>query len=324
MSDKPDGMTAYDLFPPLEPYASGYMPTDGVHTLYWEECGNPNGVPVVFLHGGPGAGAGPTQRRFFDPKSWRIIIFDQRGAGRSRPFAELRDNTTEHLIADMERLRTLCGIQRWHLFGGSWGSTLALAYAETYPDHCLSLTLRGIYLATPKEVTWFLYGMRTIFPEAWENFSAHIRPPQHQDVLAAYLKRLTDPDPAIHIPAARVWAHYERSCSRLLPTEEAVRLPAADDHHDLAIARIEAHYFAHNLFLPPTRLLDEIDSVRKIPAVIVHGRYDIVCPIDTAYELHRAWPEADFRIISDAGHSALEPGIRSALIEATERFKTIR
>lgn len=316
-------MVYRDLFPPIEPYATGFLAADDIHTLYWEECGNPQGAPVVFLHGGPGAGAGPTQRRFFDPQDWRIIIFDQRGAGRSKPFAETRRNDTALLVADMEMLREQCGVRRWHLFGGSWGSTLALAYAQAHPGRCLSLTLRGIYLATPRQIDWFLYGMRTIFPEAWEVFASHVPVAQRGDLLAAYSALLNDPDPAVHMQAARIWAQYERSCARLLPGADGMRLAAAGDDNDLAIARIEAHYFTHNGFTPPTKLLDDIDRMRKIPAVIVQGRYDVVCPVDTAYDLHRVWPEADFRIIPDAGHSALEPGIRSALIEATERFKGI-
>ncbi len=316
-------MQLRELFPPLEPYAAGYMPAGNLHKLYWEECGNPEGAPVVMLHGGPGTGAGPTHRRFFDPAAWRIIIFDQRGAGRSRPFAEIKDNTTELLVADMEALREKSGVERWHLFGGSWGSTLALAYAQTHPERCLSLTLRGIYLATPKEIQWFLYGMRTIFPEAWEKFAGHVAPEQRRDLLAAYLPLLNDLSPAVHLPAARIWADYEKSCSRLLPVVDGMRFGAVDDQSDLGVARIEAHYFAHNLFDPPTKLLDNAHRLRNIPAAIIHGRYDIVCPVETAYDLHRVWPEAKMRIIPDAGHSALEPGIRSALIEATNWFAGI-
>ncbi|MEJ0062234.1 MAG: prolyl aminopeptidase [Alphaproteobacteria bacterium] len=317
-------MTSRDLFPPLAPYATGFLPVDDLHTLYWEECGNPRGVPVVFLHGGPGAGAREGHRRFFDPQAFRIILFDQRGAGRSRPLAETRQNTTELLVGDMEKLRAHRGVARWHLFGGSWGSTLALAYAQAHPDRCLGLILRGIFLMRPAEIDWFLYGIRNIFPDQWEKFAAHIPPARRHDLLAAYLELLNHPDPAAHHPAARIWARYERACACLMPDETAAQRGGTDDPHDLAIARIEAHYFAHNQFAPPAKLLDGISKIRKIPGVIVQGRYDVICPAATAHDLHRAWPEADFRIIPDAGHSALEPGIRRALVAATERFKNIR
>ncbi|HUY68752.1 MAG TPA: prolyl aminopeptidase [Alphaproteobacteria bacterium] len=311
-----------ELFPPLEPYAKGVMRVDDIHTLYWEESGNPQGTPVVFLHGGPGAGATPTHRRFFDPAAWRIVIFDQRGAGRSRPLGETRNNTTALLIADIEALRQARKIERWHVFGGSWGSTLAIAYAEAHPERVLGLVLRGICLMQKREVDWFLYGIRIFFPEAWETFARFVPPEGRGDLLAAYRHIFTGSDEARKIEAIRIWAHYESQCSVLMPNPDAAAI--SDDQHRTGLALIEAHYFANNLFTPDDQLLAEIGKIRHIPGVIVQGRYDTVCPIMTAYELHQRWPEAEYRVIPDAGHSALEPGIRSALIEATERFKTIK
>ncbi len=315
-------MTRADLFPPIEPYQSGMLRVDAAHTLYWEQSGNPAGATVLFLHGGPGAGASPTHRRFFNPAHYRIVIFDQRGAGRSRPLGETRANTTELLIADIERLRELLEISRWHIFGGSWGSTLALAYAETHPERCASLVLRGIFLAQRSEIDWFLYRMGAIFPEPWAKFTGFLPEEERDDLLESYWRRLNDADPTVRIAAARSWSVYESACSSLLPNPDLV-LAAAEDGHALGLARIEAHYFRNNLFQPETKLLDEIDRVRHLPAIIVQGRYDVVCPIITADRLHRAWPEADYQIIPDAGHSAMEPGIRAALVQATERFRAI-
>jgi proline iminopeptidase len=316
-------MPLRELFPPLEPYATGMLRVDDIHTLYWEECGNPEGLPVVFLHGGPGAGATPTHRRFFDPAGWRIVIFDQRGAGRSQPLGETRRNTTELLIGDIEMLRQQRGIERWHVFGGSWGSTLAIAYAETHAGRCLGLILRGICLMQKYEIEWFLYGLRMIFPEAWESFAGFVPTDERHDLLAAYGRIFEGSDEARKLDAIRVWAQYESACSALLPNAEAAQ-NAGDDRHRTGLALIEAHYFKNNLFTPDSKLLDNIGRIRTIPAAIVQGRYDAVCPIMTANELHRRWPEAEYNIIPDAGHSALEPGIRSALIEATEKFKAMR
>jgi proline iminopeptidase len=316
-------MSLRELFPPLEPFVKGMLPVDDIHTLYWEECGNPEGVPVVFLHGGPGAGATPTHRRFFDPTAYRIIIFDQRGAGRSQPLGETRNNTTQLLIKDMEALRQHRNVERWHVFGGSWGSTLAIAYAETHPERCLSLALRGICLMQKREIDWFLYGIRTIFPEAWNKFAGFIPAEQRQDLLTAYLDLFEGEDETRKLDAIRSWAHYESSCSVLTPEPETVPM-SGNDQHRIGLARMEAHYFKNCLFTPDTQLLDNAEKLRRIPGVIVQGRYDVICPIITADELHRAWPEATYRIIPDAGHSALEPGIRSALIEATESFKILK
>jgi len=315
-------MPLKELFPPIEPHATGMLKVDDIHTVYWEECGNPQGVPVVFLHGGPGAGATPTHRRFFDPAAWRITIFDQRGAGRSQPLGETRNNTVELLIQDIETLRQQRGIERWHVFGGSWGSTLAIAYAETHPERCLGLILRGICLMQKHEVDWFLYGIRIFFPEAWETFAHFVPSNERRDLLSAYTRIFAGSDEARKLEAIRTWANYESTCSVLVPNPEAAQIH--DDRHRTGLALIEAHYFKNNLFTPDSKLLDNIGRIRNIPSVIVQGRYDAVCPITTAHELHLRWPEAEYHVIADAGHSALEPGIRSALVEATEKLKTIR
>ena len=309
-----------ELYAPLEPYRAGRLALDRIHTMYWEESGNPHGVPVVFLHGGPGAGSAPNHRRFFDPAHYRIVIFDQRGAGRSTPLGEVRENTTLHLIADIERLRQHLNIGKWLLFGGSWGSTLALAYGEAHPESCRGFVLRGIFLCRQSEVDWFLYGLRNIFPDAWQKFADLIPEDERDNLLAAYGKRLMDPDPAVHMPAARAWGIYEGSCSTLLPSAETVA-HFANDVVALGLARMEAHYFLHGIFLPANALLANIAKLRSIPAVIVQGRYDAVCPIVSAHDLHRAWPEAEYVIVPDAGHSAWEPGICAELVKAAEKFK---
>jgi proline iminopeptidase len=311
-----------ELFPPIEPHAQGFLQPDALHRIYWEESGNPGGAPVVFIHGGPGSGTSPKQRRFFDPAYYRIILFDQRGSGRSTPYGELRDNTTLHLIADIELLRESLGIDRWLVFGGSWGSTLALAYGEAHPEHCLGFVLRGIFLCRRQEIEWFLYGLRTLFPEAWRDLLAPIPIEERSSLLQAYYRLLTDPDPSVHMPAARTWAAYEARCSTLLPNEQLVD-SLASDAVSLPLARIEAHYLMHDIFLPDNSLLDNLGRIRHLPAVIVQGRYDAVCPIVTADELARAWPEASYEIVADAGHSAFEPGITRALVEATEAFKDL-
>lgn len=308
------------LYPEIEPYDSGMLALDGRHRMYHEQSGNPQGVPVVFLHGGPGAGASPAHRRFFDPAHYRIVIFDQRGAGLSTPLGEITDNTTPRLIADIETLREHLGITNWLVFGGSWGSTLALAYSEAHPERCTGLILRGIFLCRKSEIDWFLYGLRNIFPEAWDALAAPIPESERGDLLTAYHRRLTDPDPAVHMPAARAWSTYEGSCSTLMPSPETVAY-FAGDVVALGLARIEAHYFIHNIFLPDNSLLDNVGRIRHLPAVIVQGRYDAVCPIVSADDLHKAWPEADYRIVPDAGHSAWEPGICAELVRAAEQFK---
>ena len=315
-------MPAKDLFPEAEPYDTGFLTLSAPHRMYYEQCGNPRGVPVVFLHGGPGAGANATHRRFFDPAFYRIVIFDQRGSGRSHPLGEIKDNTTPHLIADMEALRTHLGIDRWFVFGGSWGSTLALAYAEHHPDRVRGLALRGIFLCRKSEIDWFLYGLREFAPEAWRAFAGHLPEAEHGAILEAYWARLSNPDPKIHMPAARAWSVYEGACSTLLPSPETVRAFSADVLA-LGLARMEAHYFRNSIFLPDNFILDNIDRIRNIPTYIVQGRYDLVCPIRSADDLSRAWPQARYTIIPDAGHSAMESGTRAALVAGMEAFKSV-
>jgi proline iminopeptidase len=297
------------------------LETGSVHRVYWETSGNPKGIPVLFLHGGPGSGTSPNQRRFFNPAHYRIVLFDQRGCGRSTPHGELADNTTPHLIADIEALRLHLGVETWLVFGGSWGSTLALAYAEAHPEACRGLVLRGVFLCRKSEIDWFLYGIRAFFPEAQRQFAEFIPAPERHDLLTAYRRRLLDPDPAVHQPAAWHWATFEAACSTLLPSAELIAA-FGSEKTALSLARIEAHYFAHDIFLPENSLLGNIDRVRSIPAVIVQGRYDAVCPIVTADELTRRWPEARYVVVPDAGHSAFEPGITNALVSACDRFAT--
>jgi proline iminopeptidase len=309
-----------DLYPPIEPYRTGNLRLDGRHTMYWEQSGNPCGAPALFLHGGPGAGATAVHRRFFDPDHWRIIIFDQRGAGRSTPLGEIRDNSPAHLVADIERLRAALGIEKWLVFGGSWGSTLALDYAETYPRRCSGLVLRGIFLCRAAEIAWFLYGIRRIFPEAWRAFSGFLPEAERGDLLAGYYRRLLDDDPRIHLTAARAWSSYEGACSTLLPNPETVAA-FSDDRLALGLARIEAHFFSRHLYNGEKDLIARLAPIRDLPAIIVQGRYDMVCPIASADALAGAWPEAEYRIVPDAGHSAMEPGIREQLVLATDRMK---
>jgi proline iminopeptidase len=309
-----------DLFPKIEPFDRGMLDVGAGHRLYYEQSGNPRGMPVVFLHGGPGAGSNPAHRRFFDPSFYRIVVFDQRGAGRSRPFAALHDNTTDHLVADIEALRTLLKIDRWLVFGGSWGSTLALIYAIRHPESCRGLVLRGIFLGSGAELDWFLNGMRMVFPEAWRRFSEFIPESERGDLLTAYHRRLIDPASDVHMPAAAHWAGYETSCSNLLASPSEATPQASSGA--LSLARIEAHYFVNDVFIGDTEILDNVHTLRHLPCAVVQGRYDMVCPIVTADKLVRAWPEIDYRIVAEAGHSAMEPGIRSNLVRATEAFKT--
>ena len=309
-----------DLFPEIGPFETGYLPLSGGHVMYWEQVGNPRGRPVLFLHGGPGAGAGAVHRRFFDPSHWRVAIFDQRGAGRSRPMGSLVQNTTADLVADIELLRVHLGVERWLLFGGSWGSTLALAYAQAHPDRVRGLVLRGVFLGRKPEVDWFLHGLAQVFPDAHAAFASFLPEGERGDLLGGYLRRLTDPDPAVHLPAARAWSVYEGSCSTLLPSPDTVT-SFAQDRTALGLARIEAHYFANNLFLPAEGLLAGVGRIGHLPAEIVQGRYDMICPARSAFDLAAAWAQARLTIVPDAGHSALEPGIRRALVAAVERFR---
>jgi proline iminopeptidase len=311
------------LFPPIEPYRSGMLAVDELHTLYWEECGNPDGMPVLFLHGGPGGGVTARHRRFFDPAAYRIVLFDQRGAGKSTPLGEHRHNTTQLLIADIERIRQMLGIDRWLVFGGSWGATLALAYGQTHAERCSGFVLRGIFLCTPAEIDWFLNGIQWFYPDVHAQFAASI--PQHErgDLLRAYEKRLFSDDPAVYLPAARAWSRYEGSCLFLRPDPQAVEDFSAQAT-SLGLARLEAHYFLHRGFFTDDQLIRNVERIRHLPAVIVQGRYDMVCPPLSAYRLHQAWPQAKLQMIADAGHAGTEPGTAAALVAATERFKTQR
>lgn len=308
------------MYPPIEPFASERLAVGEGHELYLEQCGNPNGMPAVFLHGGPGAGCGPSHRRFFDPKRYRIILFDQRGCGRSTPHASLEHNSTWDLVADLERIREHLGLERWLVFGGSWGSTLALAYAETHPERVNALVLRGIFLCRPEEIAWFYQqGANWIFPDHWSDFLAPIPAQEQDDLLSAYHRRLTAEEPATRLTAAKAWSIWEGRCATLLP-DKTIRSAFSDERLALSLARIECHYFVHQAFLRPHQLLDEASRLRDIPGVIVHGRYDLICPLRSAWELAAAWPSASFQIINDAGHAAFEPGIAQALVAATDRL----
>jgi proline iminopeptidase len=307
------------LFPPIEPYRCGMLPVDDLHTLYWEECGNPDGLPVLFLHGGPGGGVSPRHRRYFDPARYRIVLFDQRGAGKSTPLGEYRNNTTPLLIDDIERIRDMLGIEQWLLFGGSWGSTLALAYGEAHPRRCLGFVLRGIFLCAQPEIDWFLNGIRWFFPEVHAQFAAQVPEAERGDLLRAYEKRLFSDDPAVYMPAARSWARYEGSCLFLRPDPQALE-DFTSDAVSLGIGRLEAHYFLHHGFLAEDQLIRDIGRIRDLPAVIVQGRYDAVCPPLSAYRLAEAWPGAKLQMIADAGHAGYEPGTAAALVAATEQF----
>jgi len=309
------------LYPHIEPFASGYLEVGDGHRVYYEQCGNAAGKPAVFLHGGPGGGGDVKARRFFDPRRYRIVVFDQRGSGRSEPRAGLEANTTAHLVADVERLRELLDIDRWLVFGGSWGSTLALRYAQLHPRSVSELVLRGIFLLRKREIDWFYQdGASRIFADRWQHFLAPIPEAERGDMLGAYHRRLNDPDPLVRQEAARAWSIWEGSTSALLPNEDLVSSFGADDFA-IALARIETHYFVNGGFLEnENALLEGVTAIREIPAIIVQGRYDVVCPMESAWELAGAWPQARLRLVEAAGHSAYEPAITSALIEATDEF----
>ena len=309
-----------ELYPPIEPYLEGTLQVCDLHTIHFEEFGNPQGKPIVLLHGGPGGGCPPFYRQYFNPKKWRVVMFDQRGCGQSTPHAELRENTTWDLVRDIEKLRLHLGIEQWVVFGGSWGSTLSLAYSQTHPERCTGLILRGIFMLRQKELRWFYQeGASYLFPDAWEDYIKPIPPAEREDMLTAYYKRLTSPEPQVRLEAARAWSIWEASTSRLLPDPDLMQRFGENQFAD-AFARIECHYFINKGFLEPEQLLLNVERIRHIPAVIVQGRYDVVCPMISAWELHHVWPEADFIIVPDAGHSMSEPGIRSVLIEATDKF----
>jgi proline iminopeptidase len=311
------------LYPPIEPFRTGRLPVSDLHELYFEESGNPEGTPVVFLHGGPGGGTDPEQRRFFDPTAYRIVLFDQRGSGKSVPHASLEQNTTWDLVDDIDRLRVHLDIERWVVFGGSWGSTLALAYAEHHPDRVRALVVRGIFMLRPHEIHWFYQeGASFIFPDAWEAYVDPIAEDERNDLVRAYYRRLTGADPEARSKAALAWSAWEMTTNRLVPDPELIARyedPTAAD----ALARIECHYMVNRgFFREPDELLAGIDAIRHVPAVIVQGRYDLVCPMTTAWDLHRRWPEAAFEIVADAGHSPLEPSTRDRLLVATDQFRS--
>jgi proline iminopeptidase len=314
-------MAEGELFPAIEPYRTAFLPVSPRHNLYYEEVGNPRGVPVVFLHGDPGGGLFPDYRRFFDPAHYRVVLFDQRGSGRSTPHAELAENTTWDLVADIEKLREHLGVERWQVFGGSWGSALALAYSETYPDRVAELVLRGVFLLRKQEIDWFYqHGASVLYPDAWELYLAHIPDAERDDLLSAYHRRLTSDDPEVRLAAAKIWSGWEGVTSKLLPDAAFTSL-YEEDKFALAFARIEVHYFFNQGFLETDdQLLRNASRVRHIPGVIVQGRYDVVCPMESAWALYRAWPEADLIITPDSGHSAFDPPNSRALVAATDKF----
>ena len=309
------------LYPEITPYHTDKIKVSEIHTLYFEECGNPNGRPVVFLHGGPGGGIQPSYRQYFNPEKWRIILLDQRGCGQSTPFAELRENTTWDLVADIETLRQHLKIEKWAVFGGSWGSTLALAYGITHPTSCTAFFLRGIFLLRKKEIDWFYQeGCSKIYPDAWEEYLKPIPPNERGNLVQAYHQRLISPNAQVRRAAAKAWATWEGSTSKLIPDAQVIAHYSDDDFSE-AFARIECHYFTNHGFLSEDNfLLNHVHKIRHLPAIIVHGRYDVVCPVENAWDLHRAWPEAELKIIANSGHSLSEVGIVDALIDATDRF----
>ncbi|MEE2694000.1 MAG: prolyl aminopeptidase [Pseudomonadota bacterium] len=313
-------MSGASLYPSIHPNRSGMLQVDLLHSLYWEESGNPQGIPILFLHGGPGAGTVPENRRFFDPKAYRIILFDQRGSGRSTPAGEINQNTTQMLVSDIEALRQFLNVDRWALFGGSWGSTLALIYAEMFPKRCIGLVLRGIFLCRPHEIEWFLYGMQSFFPENWATFAEHLPADERENLLHNYHKRLVNPDPAIHMPAALAWSIYEGSCSTLMPNNLGLN-QFTRDQFALSLARTEAHYFVNKIFLAENFILDRAEVLSDIPGVIIQGRYDMVCPMASAVDLSEVWGRARLIVVPDAGHSSSEKGITEALIRATNGLR---
>ncbi len=308
------------FYPKIQPYQTHRIKVDDVHELYVEESGSVEGIPVVFIHGGPGAGCTECHRRFFNPEKYRIILFDQRGAGQSTPYASLENNTTQHLVADMEVIRAQLQIDKWLLFGGSWGSTLALVYAQTHPERVLAMILRGIFLCRPQEIDWFYQtGTRHLFPDAWEDYCRPIPDNERGNMVAAYYKRLTSEDELIRTKAAKAWAIWEGRTSTLKPSKEVVN-SFGHLHTAVSLARIECHYFINNSFLEPNQILNNMAKLNNIPAIIVQGRYDVVCPMQSAWDLYQAWDSSELDIIPDAGHSAMEPGIIDALVKATDKM----
>lgn len=311
------------VFPEIEPYDSGVLSLDDIHTMYWEQSGNPEGIPVLFLHGGPGGGCFPKHRQYFDPSDYRIILFDQRGAGRSTPLGETKNNTTPDLIQDIERLREHLGIDKWLIFGGSWGATLGLAYGQTHPSRCLGFILRGVYLCRQSELDWFLYGVRHIFPEAWQRFFEFIPEGERDDLLKAYHGRIHHPDPEVHLPAAQHFNRFGVTLLAMQPNEAEIEEMITQDF-SLPLARIETHYFFNDMFLPENTLLDNMHKIQHLPAILIHGRYDVTCPPVSAYELHQKWPGSELHMLPLAGHSSSEGGMLEKIMWATERFQSIQ
>ncbi len=308
------------LYPEIEPYNQEFLKVSDIHTIYFEECGNPNGKPAVFIHGGPGGGIQPSYRQYFNPDKYRVILVDQRGCGKSTPFAELRENTTQNLIEDFEKIRKKLNIDKWMLFGGSWGSTLGLAYAQAYPEVVTELVLRGIFLGREKELSWlYQQGASMVFPDMWEKYIEPIPVEQRKDFISAYYSILTGDDEKLKQQAAVAWSVWEASTSKLFVDKKSIDR-YGEDKFSLAFARIECHYFKNKLFIEEAQLLKEADKIKDIPGVIVQGRYDMVCPAVSAWDLHKVWPKAELDIIADAGHSISEPGILEALVRATDKF----
>lgn len=306
------------LYPPIKPYAQHELEVGLPHKIYLEECGNPKGIPALFVHGGPGAGCGVDDRRFFDPEKYRIVLFDQRGSGRSTPHACLESNTTPDLIADMEKIRQFLKIERWMLFGGSWGSTLSLIYAQTYPEKVMSLILRGIFLCREQDLNWFYKeGASHVFADYWDLFVKYIPREERQDLIDAYYQRLTGQDELARMGAAKNWAQWEAQCATLQPTKQVIN-KLTNPHTAMSLARIETHYFKHKVFIQENEIIMNAPKLANIPGVIIHGRYDMVCPLDNALKLHKVWPQSELHIIRDAGHASSEPGITCALVNATD------
>ncbi|HEY6527982.1 MAG TPA: prolyl aminopeptidase [Cellvibrionaceae bacterium] len=308
------------LYSELRVDVTGELAVDAIHSLYWEVSGNPDGVPVLFIHGGPGAGSSHIDRRFFDPARYRIVLFDQRGSGRSTPHAELQNNTTADLISDIEALREHLNIERWVLFGGSWGSTLGLLYAQAFPERVMAMILRGIFLCRATDLQWFYQsGADRIFPDYWEDFVSHIPEAERNNLMEAYYERLTGANELAKMSCAKAWSTWEGRCATLRPNPEIVHF-FADPHRALSLARIEAHYFVNNAFIAPNQIIENAHKLKNIRGIIVHGRYDVVCPLDNAFALHQAWPGSELQIIRDAGHSSMEPSIVDALVRATDQI----
>jgi proline iminopeptidase len=319
-----DATPDFQLFPPIEARRTGMLPVDDLHTIYWEETGNPDGIPVVYVHGGPGGGSSPEKRQWFDPDAYRIILFDQRGAYRSTPLAEVRGNTTQDLIEDMEKLRKMLGVDKWLLAGGSWGTTLSLSYGQAYPDSCLGFILRGIFLGTTSEIDWFLHGMRLFFPKAHDDFVSWLPEEERSDILSAYERRIFGDDKKVQMDAARRWFKYTEACSLLRQDPQLVEESAKNDPVVYGVGRLDSFYFKNRMFLEEDRLIGGIKRIAHLPLMMVQGGHDVIAPPEAACRVHRAWPGSVLHIAHDAGHSPAEPGIRQKVIQALEQFKRER